>query len=51
MGGRNETKGEGKWKIKKTIDNGGVGFSSDVTLTLEPKFGPVPDQGCNTTTS
>ena len=51
MGGGGEgvkdTEGEGKWKTQKIIDNGGVGFSLDVILAMEPKFGSVSDQGWN----
>ena len=38
-------------KNQKIFDNGGSGFSLDVTLATDPKFRAVPEQGCNTTTS
>ena len=50
-GGRKDTEGEGKWNTQKIVENGGAGFSLDVTLAMEPKFGAVPEQGWNTTTS
>ena len=36
---------------QKIVENGGAGFSLYVTLAMELKFGEVPDQGWNTTTS
>ena len=48
---RKGTEGEGELKIYKTVDNCGAGFSLDVTLATEPKFGAVPDRGWNSTTS
>ena len=50
-GGRYDTEGEGKRNIQKTVDSGGAGFSLDVTLSTEPNYGAVRDQGWNTTTS
>ena len=49
-GGRKDKQGEGKLKIQKTVDRSGVGFSLDVTLAKKPKFGAVPDRGCNSIT-
>ena len=42
--GRNETEVERKRNTQKTVDNGGAGFSLDITLVMEPKFGEVPDR-------
>ena len=42
-GQRKETEVEGKGKIQKTVENGGSGFSLDVTLAPETKSGIVPD--------
>ena len=50
-GGRKYTEVEGKIKIHKTVDNSGAGFTLDVKLVTEPKFGAVPDRGYSTTTS
>ena len=49
--GRKDTEGEGKLNIKKTLENNGVGFSLDIKLAIETKFGAAPDRGWNTTTS
>ena len=46
-----DTEGEKKQKIQKKIDNGGAGFSLNVTLLAEPKLRAVPDRGWNSTTS
>ena len=50
-GGRYDTEGEGKRNIQKTVDSGGAGFSLDVTLSTNNKFGAVTNRGLNTTTS
>ena len=49
--GCKHTEGERKQKKQKTVDNNEAGISLDITLVMEPKFGSVPDQGWNTTTS
>ena len=49
--GHKDTEGEGKVNIQKIVDNGGAGFSLDVTLSTEPMLGEVADRGWNTTTS
>ena len=38
-------------KDPEKVDNVGAGFSLDITLETETKFGAVPDRGWNTTTS